>query len=167
LITVSRICADAFKDSIFTGKGAFLNGGRWNSQGNRVVYTAQSLSLATLELLVHLDARQIKNNFVYAEAKFQVDIVSEIDLSQTWLTSASPDEFKVIGDRWIRDNKSAILRVPSILSKQEYNYLFNPKHPDFSKITLHETAAFTFVGEASLKRESSSTQTRIVDCRDS
>ena len=114
-----------------------------------------------------MDARQVKNNFVCAEAKFQVDIVSEIDLSQTWLTSASPDEFKVIGDRWIRDNKSAILRVPSIISKQEYNYLFNPKHPDFSKITLHKTAAFTFVGEASLKRESSSTQTRIVDCRDS
>lgn len=144
MITVSRICADAFKDSIFSGEGAFLNGGRWNSPGNRVVYTAQSLSLATLELLVHLDARQIKSNFVHAEAKFQVGIVSEIDLSQTWLTSASSDEFKVIGDRWIRDNKSAILRVPSIVSKQEYNYLFNPKHPDFPKITLHETAAFTF-----------------------
>ncbi len=144
MITVSRICADAFKDSIFSGEGAFLNGGRWNSPGNRVVYTAQSLSLATLELLVHLDARQVKNNFVYAEAKFQVDIVSEIDLSQTWITSASPDEFKVIGDRWIRDNQSAILQVPSIVSKQEYNYLFNPKHPDFSKIILHKTAAFTF-----------------------
>lgn len=62
MITVSRICADAFKDSIFSGECAFLNGGRWNSQGNRVIYTAQSLSLATLELLVHLDARQINNN---------------------------------------------------------------------------------------------------------
>lgn len=39
-----------------TGEGAALRGGRWNSIGVSVVYASTHLSLALVELLVHLDA---------------------------------------------------------------------------------------------------------------
>jgi RES domain-containing protein len=41
----------------FDGEGARLYGGRWNSPGRPVVYTAGSLALAALEVLVHLKSR--------------------------------------------------------------------------------------------------------------
>ncbi len=144
MIRVSRICAEAFKASIFSGEGAYIKGGRWNSPGNRVVYTAQSLSLATLELLVHLDARQIGDNFVCANAVFPEEIVMEVLTTQDRFKLASSDDFREIGDRWISESSSAVLHVPSIIVAREYNYLLNPNHPDFAKISFQETEPFRF-----------------------
>ena len=144
MITVSRICSAEFSEDIFSGQGAFLNGGRWNSEGNRVVYTAQSLSLATLEYLVHLDVRQLNDYFVSAEAIFPEEIVESLDLSEDRLNTMSVLEFKQIGDRWISENRSAVLRVSSIISQQEYNYLFNHNHPEFDRINFQPTKPFRF-----------------------
>src|SRR4051812_35418228 len=40
-------------------QGAFVTGGRWNPGGTAMIYTAQSLSLACLEVLVHLTAESV------------------------------------------------------------------------------------------------------------
>ena len=50
-----RIVREAHAATAFTGAGAALHGGRWNSPGARVVYTSASASLAALETLVHLN----------------------------------------------------------------------------------------------------------------
>jgi len=49
-----RLVDEDYLESAFSGDGARLYGGRWNAPGVAMVYTAQSLSLAQLELLVHL-----------------------------------------------------------------------------------------------------------------
>ena len=49
-----RIVSARFQAQAFDGEGARLHGGRWNNPGARVVYCAGSVSLATLEMLVHL-----------------------------------------------------------------------------------------------------------------
>ena len=51
-----RIFKPKHEATAFTGEGARLYGGRWNSKGTSMVYAASSQSLAALELLVHLDA---------------------------------------------------------------------------------------------------------------
>jgi len=42
------------KQDSFSGMGAHLTPGRWNSLGTALVYTASSLSLAALEKFIHL-----------------------------------------------------------------------------------------------------------------
>ena len=50
---VYRLAKAAF--TALDGEGARLFGGRWNSPGRPMIYTAASPSLAVLEVLVHLD----------------------------------------------------------------------------------------------------------------
>ena len=47
-----RLVTPRFARTAFSGEGARLYGGRWNRKGVPMVYTAGSLSLAVLEMLV-------------------------------------------------------------------------------------------------------------------
>jgi RES domain-containing protein len=49
--------------------GAMLAGGRWNPIGTPMLYTAQNLSLACLEILVHLDRSQLPVDYVWSRAE--------------------------------------------------------------------------------------------------
>ena len=50
-----RIVKTKHAAQAFDGEGARLYGGRWNSPGHRVVYSSSTVSLAVLEILVHLE----------------------------------------------------------------------------------------------------------------
>src|SRR5205814_1091186 len=65
--------------SAFTGEGARRYGGRWNSKGVAVVYTAASCSLAALEMLVHLQNQQILKKYLVAEVSFDSRQVTRVD----------------------------------------------------------------------------------------
>ena len=54
-VTVWRICAPKYADTAYSGEGARIHGGRWNSKGRSVVYASESISLAVLEQLVHVE----------------------------------------------------------------------------------------------------------------
>ncbi|MBI5171468.1 MAG: RES domain-containing protein [Candidatus Melainabacteria bacterium] len=47
------------------GEGARLFGGRWNSPGLPAIYTSSHLSLAALELLVHLNFDNLPADLVW------------------------------------------------------------------------------------------------------
>ena len=49
--------------------GAMLAGGRWNPIGTPMLYTAQHLSLACIEVLVHLDKSQLPRDYVWSRAE--------------------------------------------------------------------------------------------------
>ena len=49
-----------------------------------------------------------------------------------------------IGNQWLLESKTAVLKVPSAIVDREYNYLLNPKHPDFSKIRILDVTPFSF-----------------------
>ncbi len=43
------------------------------------------------------------------------------------------------GDSWIRENRSAVLRVPSVITQgRESNIVFNPLHAQFALISIRE-----------------------------
>ena len=48
-----RLQKTKYLHSAMTGIGASREGGRWNAAGTSLVYCSTSLSLATLEVLVH------------------------------------------------------------------------------------------------------------------
>jgi RES domain-containing protein len=63
IVSAWRITKRKHAKTAFTGEGARLYGGQWNSPGTRVVYAAQSQSLAVLEMLVHLDSAEILKHY--------------------------------------------------------------------------------------------------------
>lgn len=133
-IVKTRFAADAFSE-----EGARLYGGRWNSPGIAMVYTAGSISLATLELLVHLNNTSVLPSFSICPVEFDDSLVALLDLATLppdWSQSPAPTSLQTIGDDWISRASSVVLRVPSAVIENENNYLINPAHTDFKKLVI-------------------------------
>lgn len=139
---VFRIEREKYLDTALSGIGASISEGyRWNSLNTRIVYTADTRALATLEISVHLDlSEDLPSDRYYVE----IEIPDEIDIQEVTLEDL-PDDWnskpptlttQTIGDDFINYNDSAILKVPSSIVPQEFNYLINPSHPDSSKIKI-------------------------------
>ncbi len=140
-LTVWRICAPRYADTAYSGEGARLYGGRWNSKGRAVVYTSESLALAVLEQLVHTEDPTVLDTFVVASASFDGSLVEELPFSSLpsdWRAYPAPPSLKSIGDEWTDGVRSVVLRVPSVTVRGQYNYLVNPSHPDFGKVRVSE-----------------------------
>lgn len=136
-----RLVDEDYLEAAFSGEGARLYGGRWNSPGVAVVYTAQSLSLAQMELLVHLEAEAVlRGHWRY----FAVDVApraiiaceSWIDLPPDWAAWPAPAATQAIGDRWIAESVSVALSVPSAVTPGERNLLLNPAHPEYAAVLV-------------------------------
>jgi RES domain-containing protein len=128
----------------FSGEGARLYGGRWNSVGVSVVYTSGSKALAALESLVHLNPPVIFK-YVAIPIKFSDALVEKVSaLPAEWTEEPPPSATKDIGDIWVKDARSAVLELPSVIIPGEPNYLLNPEHPEFKKIAIGEPVPFCF-----------------------
>jgi RES domain-containing protein len=123
-----------------TGKGARLYGGRWNRKGTPVVYSSESRSLATVEYLVHIPPSIIPPDVCMAELEIpgpdSVEPVPMESLPPDWRDFPAPEELASLGEAWIRGGNSPVLRVPSAVVKNEWNYLLNPRHPLFGSIRV-------------------------------
>jgi RES domain-containing protein len=138
-ITAWRIFKPKFAAVAFTGEGARRYAGRWNCKGTAVVYVADSLALAALEMLVHLQARQVLACYLVAPVRFAESLVRDLDrrrLPADWRSDPAPAALQALGDRWVDERRSAVLRVPSAVIETENNYLLNPAHRDFAKIRV-------------------------------
>lgn len=131
----------------FSGEGAFLFGGRWNSPGVSLVYTSATQSLAALEMLVNLDdpGDLVGLKFVVIPVEVPEVCLGEVSkLPRGWWTYPAPLATARIGDAWIASGNSPVLRVPSAVVRDEWNYLLNPGHPAFSKLTIGKAKRFAF-----------------------
>lgn len=145
--TAWRIVKERYAGTAFTGEGARLYGGRWNSPGVPMIYTAQSQSLAILEMLVHLESPDILKAYVFFETEINIPLITRVDLSllsQNWKDDPAPPQLQTIGDSWAASLDSVVLSVPSVLVPEERNFLLNPNHPDFSKLKIAGPTAFQF-----------------------
>jgi RES domain-containing protein len=142
-----RICKAEHADTAFSGGGARRFGGRWNSRGTAVVYSADSAALAALEMLVHLRVAKMLSYYVIVEIAFDSALVDEVDrkpIPADWRADPAPEELRLFGDRWIRAERSAVLKVPSALIESEHNFLLNPAHRDFGRIRIGAAKEFQF-----------------------
>ena len=140
MIRAWRVIKERYAEEAFTGEGSRLYGSRWNRPGTRLVHASQSLSLATLEILVHLQESGPLAAYVTFQVEFPEESVTELDASVLpahWRNSPAPRETRSLGDAWIRGRASAVLRVPSAILPTECNYLLNPAHEDFASLKVH------------------------------
>ncbi len=147
MIRAWRLIKAVHADDAFSGEGARRGGGRWNSKGVRIVYTSESLSLATLEVMVHTAFYGALKNFVCISIDFDPGLIRSItpgDLPVDWMIDPVPQSIKELGDRWVQRQQSVILKVPSAIIPSEHNYLINPSHPDFKKVVIHSPQEFPF-----------------------
>jgi len=132
-----------------SGLGASrAQGNRWNSLGTELVYTSESRALATLEIVVHLDlSEDLPTDRYYVQIEIPDDItileVDSKDLPTDW-DAKPPSVFtQSIGDEFRAGNEAAVLKVPSSIVPQEYNYLINPAHPESKRIKVTDTTSMT------------------------
>lgn len=141
MIEAFRIVRAEFGRELWSGVGGLHVDGRWHSRGRRIVYTSQSFSLAQLEVLVHITDRRQMPALVYSTAiipdEVRVGSIEPDELPPAWQQfSPYSATTQLIGTRWLTEAKSAVLQVPSAISKHEWNYLLNPVHPDFEQLRL-------------------------------
>jgi len=129
-MNVWRLVAGRHAATAMSGDGAALFGGRWNPPGRRMVYTADSLALATLELSVHLTGGRVK--YVALEYELpdeEIDALEPASLKRTWATTETST--RRVGEAWLDSRSSLALSVPSTLvdaHSGERNLLLNPAH---------------------------------------
>ncbi len=139
-----RIVKEKQVASAFNGEGARLYGGRWNSAGTSVVYASGTKALAALESLVHLNPPVIFK-YVAIPIEFDESLVEKATVLPTdWTDEPPPPSTKNIGDRWVKEARSAVLELPSVIIPGEPNFVLNPAHPDFRKITVGKPEFFSF-----------------------
>jgi RES domain-containing protein len=147
LIRAWRIVNARNAAAAFSGDGSRRSGGRWNSRGYRAVYVADSLALATLEVMVHGVSYETLQNYVCILATIPKKIIQGVDLKslpRNWRDDLPPAKLRELGDRWLNEQKSAALKVPSAVIPVEFNYVLNPRHKDFGKIEIAEPLSLAF-----------------------
>jgi RES domain-containing protein len=146
-ITAWRIVQAQHLASAFDGEGARQYPGRWNHRETPMVYTAGSLSLAALEMLVNLDAEQILNRYMAIPVTFDDQHCKRIAAHQLptgWAGHPIVPVTRDLGSAWVHSRASPVLAVPSAVVPIETNFLLNPLHPEFSKIQIGSAEAFAY-----------------------
>jgi len=130
------------------GTGAYRAGGRWNSKGTALVYTAESRALCLAEVAVHLPVGIVPQDYTLVTLEIPDNSVAEIttdDLPPGW--NAFPHSFATqqIGDHFVKSGKFLVLKVPSAVVPGDSNYLINPQHSEISKVAfIGEPTPFPF-----------------------
>lgn len=136
-----RIVKTKWKAHALDGEGARLFGGRWNSKGQACVYWVSSESLAQLEMLVHIQSSALLSNYTIFELSIEHSQVSKLNsYPDNWQDDPAPGDTAKLGDKWLHDNKTLALEVPSVIVPRESNYLLNPLHDDFEAIVNSATS---------------------------
>jgi RES domain-containing protein len=122
------------------GVGAMDASARWHTAGKPVVYLAESPSSALLEILVHLEVDEDHRPDNYQLLKVNADDsvsrreISLCELPRNW--SADEQITQLIGDAWLADSSSALLRIPSAITPETWNWMLNPRHPEANKVKI-------------------------------
>ena len=139
---VYRVLRRPYADAPFDGEGAYRYGGRWSSPGTRISYASEHESLAMLEYFVQLDQDDPPSDLVLAVADVPADLKREQigvnKLPPHWRDTPAPAELVRYGDDFVKRGECGLLLVPSALAPSENNWLINPQHPHFRKITVRE-----------------------------
>jgi len=142
-----RIILASEASTAFAGEGARRYGGRWNSPGVRAIYVSEHQSTAALEVFVNhkpfLPIYKFKA-FHLEWPDNMAEVVPAKALPANWRSHPPPLETREIGDRWVRERRSAVLAVPSAITPADTNFLLNPEHRDFKRIRIAPPIDFEF-----------------------
>jgi RES domain-containing protein len=128
-----------------SGEGGLRASNRWNSRGRPIVYLAHTASGVLLESLVHLlEGTALPDGYMLIEVEYPQALapeqVTEEELPPNWVRDV--DVTRKVGDGWLKDGRSALLDVPSVIAPATRNMLLNPRHPDASDVVIHRHTPF-------------------------
>jgi RES domain-containing protein len=145
-VRIWRIASAAH--AAFDGEGARRYGSRWTRKGLPVVFASATLSLAALEAFVHTDPDlaplDLVSIAIEIDASVAIDAVAIEDLPEDWRSFPAPPDLAVIGERWWRAARTAVLSVPSVVIPHERNFILNPAHAEFARLAARRAEAFSF-----------------------
>jgi len=138
-----------------SGNGSKLFGGRWNAVGLNAVYCTEHISLAVLEILVHVKKyKQPKDYHLITLSipdSIKPAVISASKLKKNWKDDFTYTQF--MGNEFLKTQQALMLQVPSVIVEPENNIIINPKHPDVSKIKIISTRLFEFDKRLQLSNE--------------
>jgi len=131
-----------------SGMGAARLGGRWNSRGVEIIYTADSRALALAEVVVHLSLTALPKDFMMMAIELPknaaVQQIRPEELPEQWQVFPPVRSLKSIGDRFVALGEALVLQVPSAVVPGDYNYLINPHHVAFDEVRVVGMEDFRF-----------------------
>lgn len=150
--SVWRIATDtrAYEADDLTGAGAKATGGRWNEPGIPMIYASGSRALACLETLVHLNAGGLPFNRYLVEIEVPEDIWQAAEVADASTLRVGWDAVPAgrasieFGSQWVRQRRSALLIVPSVIVPEERNILINPEHPDCARLRARKVRKWLY-----------------------
>jgi RES domain-containing protein len=144
---VFRLCRKKHCNSL-DGKGSALYGSRWNSPGIEIVYTAANRSLAMAEVAVHISLAMLPDDYymmtIFVPESVEISVLDLNVLPNGWNFFPYTASTRKFGDKFIAGNNFCILKVPSAVTMGDSNYLINPHHSEFAKITISAVDKFPF-----------------------
>lgn len=131
---VFRISKADYADKLSSSGSA----NRWNKNGQIVIYTGSSRSLSTLELIVHRGsvAPRIEYKVMVISIADNDNLIKQVltsNLPENWRKMSAYPALQTIGSKWYESQETLILKVPSAIIPNEYNFVINTEHPEFSK----------------------------------
>ena len=144
---VYRLCRKNYSHDL-SGRGAEISGGRWNSKGVAALYTSSSRALCVMEILVHVPAGIIPKDYYLISIEFPDNIlIKTIDVKKlpaNWNSNPISAVTQRIGGTFFSGQKELVLKVPSAIIKDDWNYLINPMHKDFNQVKINSSEPFGF-----------------------
>jgi RES domain-containing protein len=157
-LTVYRIGKLRYQDQLFAGLGGLYARGRWTLRGHPVAYTSASISLAVLEYTANYRRRGWVPASVLGRvnipAEVKIEVVRLSDLPRNWFDPDPPPALQKIGESWLERKAAVALKVPSAVIVEEWNYLLNPRHPDFKKLSFGKPERYRFDRRVARARKS-------------
>lgn len=132
-----------------TAKKSAENGGRWNPKGTPILYAGSTRALSALEYFCYLPPRLVPHDLVFVEVEVDDTVPAEIyppsALPPGWDAPGRPQAAADFGSEWATTpGRSLVMMVPSVIIKDEFNVLVNPRHPEASKFTINAPRPFHY-----------------------
>ena len=143
-----RLIKARYADAPLSTNGAVAEGGRWNEPGTPLLYCSEHLSLAALEVLVHLSPNYRHTRYLALELAIPDDApVTRWDvheLPEDWKTLVGSPRCTAQGSNWAISGVALVLSVPSVIVPQESNTIVNGLHSAFKRVQVRSSEPFYF-----------------------
>lgn len=144
---VYRLCKQEHINDL-SGRGAEINGGRWNNKGIPALYTTCSRALAVLEVAVHVPLGIIPINYYMAVIEIPEGIsITKMEIAAlppNWNRNPILKATQYLGDDFLNNGTHLALQVPSATVTADCNYVLNPRHPGFNELKVMAIEPFEF-----------------------
>lgn len=140
--------AKARRATDLSGKGAALEGGRWNDVEIPAVYLGLTPAICCLETFVHATGRPlIPLKITCFELPDDEALYWRPDhaaLPKGWAALPADRPSMDFGTRWLEQGSQLGLIIPSAILPLECNLLVNPRHPAVNDIKVIDTFDFSY-----------------------